>query len=542
MNGLWPEHEPEGLRSEAERKVYNAFCKNMPSKYCIWFSLRLRSPATGEHCEADFVIAEPSRPGAIILEVKGGQIFKQDGIWFQYDKPLNPTPLNQAHRCRKILLDCLHQKKINPPFIAIAACFPDCDFDEQPTQGDLDGIVLGQQDMPYLIDILPELFDRAIPNPWTADSKWIHEIHKLWGASWVPSMNLGIKLQIEQDRRIKLDQEQAARLSEIECNHRMVITGGAGTGKTILAREAAIRLAEQDKRVLLLCYTDALAAGLENEIEHSNVQVAPIRRFAVDLYKKSNQEPIREDDPSFWTDISLRAAETILDTDKWDVVVVDEGQDLSDNDWILVEECLASDGFLWIFADSNQGFWSERQIPSEIIDQSFKINLSRPYRCTEPIQHLSDCYAGKCQLDSRLISDGLKSSQIKIITSSEAKLIKQVGKEVNRLISEGLKPQDIAVISLRGVGASESIIHQDKLGIHKAVRATDPDAATNLVCDTFLRFKGLERPAVIVTDLRLVRDDYKIRMHIAVSRSSNLLRIIGSQSAIQSDPVLTSIL
>ena len=538
ISRIWPKYEPDCIRSEAERKVYRAFYNALPENLVIWHSLRLRSPITGEHCEADFVIADSSKPGIIIIEVKGGLISKQNGAWYQYDRPLDASPLDQAHRCRRILLDCFRHKGVHPPYITVAACFPDCEFDMQPTQGDLDGIVLGHHDMPYLADNIPLLFDRAIPTPWTVDSQWIQTIHKLWGETWVPSINLGRKIKFEQDQRIKLDQEQSARLHEICSNRRMLITGGAGTGKTILAREAAVRLAERGKCVLLLCYTDALANGLANEIEHSSIQVAPIRRFAVDLFRNAKQGTIREDDSSFWNSISLRAADTILDADKWDAVVIDEGQDLSENDWILVEECLASGGYLWVFADEYQGFWFERKIPSEIIDRAFKINLSLPYRCPEPIQHLADCYAGRRQLDPKLVSEGLRSSQIKIITSSEAKLIKQVGKEVNRLVSDGLKPQDIAVISLRGVGASESIIYQDRLGIHKAVRATDPDAATNLVCDTFLRFKGLERPAVIVTDLRLVDKDYNVRMHIAISRASNILRIVGHQAAIQNDSML----
>jgi hypothetical protein len=60
--------------------------------------------------------------------------------------------------------------------------------------------------------------------------------------------------------------------------------------------------------------------------------------------------------------------------------------------------------------------------------------------------------------------------------------------------------------------------------------------------DTFLRFKGLERPAVIVTDLPGSRPDgdesLRVRMHIAVSRAQSALRIIGTRPAMLADPVL----
>ncbi len=73
------------------------------------------------------------------------------------------------------------------------------------------------------------------------------------------------------------------------------------------------------------------------------------------------------------------------------------------------------------------------------------------------------------------------------------------------------------------------------------MRATDPDAGTEIVCDTFLRFKGLERPAVIVTDLRLVSDRYERRMYIAVSRALDVLTIIGVKNEIDGDPLLAAL-
>ena len=540
--GIWPRQQPRQTESQAENKVYQAISKFLPKGMWAWHSMRLRSPKSGEHAEADFILADPARPGAVILEVKGGQICQQDGAWYQYDKLLNPPPLDQAHRCRRILMDCLESKGVKAPFIAVAACFPDCSFDKQPSQGNLNGIVLSQEHLVHLEEILPTLVERAIPQPWPADSKWVYELHQLWGETWIPCMRLGRQVELEKEQRLRLDEEQAARLCELEDNRRMLITGGAGTGKTVLAREAALRMAAQGKRVLVLCYTDALASGLAMDMVHPNLKAAPIRRLAVELLKAGGLDSLDESDPDFWKGISLRAVDLMPADDKWDAVVVDEGQDFSDNDWFLVEECLADKGCLWIFADQRQGFWANRQIPSEIMDQAFKVKLRRPYRCPEPIQHLVDCYAGRCQADAKALNQGIKSGQIKIITSSEAKLAKQVGKEVNRLISEGLKPHDIAVLSLRGRGASDSIIHNEQLGTQRVVSATDPAASSHVVNDTFLRFKGLERPAVIVTDLRLVSDDYNTRMHIAVSRAANLLRVIGGQAAINDDSIMKQML
>jgi MoxR-like ATPase len=46
------------------------------------------------------------------------------------------------------------------------------------------------------------------------------------------------------DDRVRLDEQQLALLDAFDRNHRVLVEGGAGSGKTLLAREAALRRAE----------------------------------------------------------------------------------------------------------------------------------------------------------------------------------------------------------------------------------------------------------------------------------------------------------
>jgi len=97
-------------------------------------------------------------------------------------------------------------------------------------------------------------------------------------------------------------------------------------------------------------------------------------------------------------------------------------------------------------------------------------------------------------------------------------------------------------LSLRGRGPKEGITHKKEIGGHPIVLATDPKADKSIICETFLRFKGLERPAVIITDLRLVSNLYKMRMHIAISRALSLLRIVGVETEIRNDSILAKLI
>jgi hypothetical protein len=83
-----------------------------------------------------------------------------------------------------------------------------------------------------------------------------------------------------------------------------------------------------------------------------------------------------------------------------------------------------------------------------------------------------------------------------------------------------------------------NIMHRTELGGRPIVQATDDRAHEHIVCDTFLRYKGLERLAVIVTDLRCDSSRYAVRMNIAVSRAVGILRIIGAHEQIARDEIL----
>ena len=543
-SGLWPRDIPRQTKSEAERRVYDALKISLPEGWYAWHSLKLRTKTKGEFSEADFIIADPNRPSLLILEVKGGQISQQDGHWYQNNLPLKEPPLDQAFNFRRQLIDRFKEDNVESPTIGVAACFPETFVSQQPTQSDLQGLIIGRQDLPYLDKILKDVMERAVPDPWPVKGPWIKALHDFWGATWVPRLRLGEKIQLDTDHRIQLDQEQLGKLDEIEENDRVLIRGGAGTGKTLFAREAASRQAAKGKRVLLLCFTDALSHWLKETITHPNITPAAIRHFAAQLLGENTSKGLGSDPSEYWNTVSLRAAIDGLpsENDLWEFVIIDEGQDFSEEDWDLVQECVKKTGRLWIFADEDQAFWEDRKIPESIEREYFRIRLQKPYRCPPEIQNLIDCYAGRCQVNLQLVKAGIQADIIRLVTSSEQRVVKQVGKEINRLLGEGLKPSEIAVISVRGRGAEENICHIGELGGNKVVPATDQEADSQIICDTFLRFKGLERPAVIVTDLRLVSDSYETRMHIAVSRPTSLLRIVGVEKEMRKDQTLAQLI
>ena len=271
----------------------------------------------------------------MILEVKGGQIEQRDGQWYQNSHPLKSSPLDQAFSFRKKLMRRFEEESTKAPTIGVAVCFPDTTFDQQPAQDDLKGLVIGAQDLPYLNKILPDVMAHAVPDPWPVKGPWIRLLHALWGETWIPDICLGGRVEMDEEKRLQLDQAQIAILENLEENNRLLIKGSAGTGKTLLAREAAIRETRQGKRVLFLCYTDALSAFLITCLDEPGFTVAAVRNFASDLLGANAPiKPVGQTS-EYWEGVSLRAAVDGLSPadQRWDTVIVDEGQDFSGDDW-----------------------------------------------------------------------------------------------------------------------------------------------------------------------------------------------------------------
>src|SRR5690606_34527560 len=116
------------------------------------------------------------------------------------------------------------------------------------------------------------------------------------------------------------------RLDLVSEAPRVLCSGGAGTGKTLLAAETARRQALAGRSVLFTCRGDVLAAYVRAILRGSGVQV--------------------------------RAKSELVPSDRFDVLVVDEAQDLMNYESLdLLEGCVRgglSDGRWVMFMDQNR--------------------------------------------------------------------------------------------------------------------------------------------------------------------------------------------
>jgi hypothetical protein len=533
---LFPAEIPRPTTSEGERIFFRALLKELPKGWTAWHSFRLRSEGTWEG-EGDFVFAIPGR-AILIVEVKGGRIECSDGQWFQNGKRLEQAPREQAHRLRRIL-----EAKLDETFngrwppILIATAFPQTPFQVAPSHGDLTDAVLGQQDLPWLGQALEALVDKQLGNAEPLkDTAWIAALHKLWGETWIPRVTLGMRIKLRENELVPLDADQLALLDAFGRSANMLVAGGPGTGKTLIARA----LCERRAPALYLCWTRALAVAMRA----TGVPNAwAVREYAAHLLAAAGVTIQDGAPPDAWTtetwnNVALAAAVDAVPAEQaHELVVVDEAQDFTDGDWDLVK-ALAGNGPLWGFGDPGQSFWPERAIPSDLFKAEYQ--LRDRYRCPAGLAAFADRYRAVGDAGAGASASVERIPELRLAEiGAQDKLADRVKLEVTRAIKDGARPEDIAILSLKGQTKSK-LLQDKRLGDVKLARADAPDAEDHVIADTFLRFKGLERPYVIVTELG-AGEKYDVRMHVALTRATLQAVIVATKEEIAADARLRAL-
>lgn len=176
-----------------------------------------------------------------------------------------------------------------------------------------------------------------------------------------------IRMEMERLNKAldKLTQDQYKVIDFLAGHRRVAITGCAGSGKTLIAAEKAIRLAHAGIRTLLLCHSPFLAEYIHRLVAGTQVTVYDFAMWVAMLGGRDLLERGHWSHYSEPTDDDLTVAfDTLVESEQhhYDAVIVDEGQDFRDEWWLIVEAALknAQEDILYIFHDNNQALLPHR--------------------------------------------------------------------------------------------------------------------------------------------------------------------------------------
>lgn len=540
--------------SKAEEKVFAALRETLDDTYtaigwAAWQAVNDRGrPIEGE---ADFVVSHPQR-GFLVFEVKGGGISHEGSTqkWWSTDRRgvrhEIKNPFRQAARNRREISSLLASRlglRQLPFAPGQGVIFPDAAGDPRAFGAEaIPDFVVLEDDLPQLGARVEGMFAKcggSQPSLVVADG-WAEELEALIA----PSCNLPIRLgSVVRGTTAQSDQlttEQFSVLDNLARNRRVLVTGAAGTGKTMLALEKARRLAHSGARTLLTCFNRPLADYLARSaadrpglVVHNFHQLCYLsaRRNGFDGPDPDSpevREPDREKDlGSEYFDKTLpRAfvASLAATGERFDAIVIDEAQDFS----MPMQKALLKamkkprSGFLFAFQDEGQGIFEGRRGWDRrgLMEYHLSENMRNSRRIHEVVKRLN--------ADDDANPAGPEGTEPEYIAVTDiAAAAVEIASRIRKLATtDGVGLSQIAVLT---AGRTEIGVLAPGGRLGGFTVTQDPfGPAGSLYLDRISRFKGLERDVVILTGLAHPPPHNRVEplLYVGASRARSHLIVV----------------
>lgn len=554
MSRTFPRDLPLEIRSATERdaecRVFDSLKFGLPGDYRIFYSvawLSRRSDNGAWDGEADFVIVHP-RHGILVLEVKGGFIRRDgdSGQWWTQPryggKPHQiKDPIGQARRSKFHLagtIEALPQWMSGKPKLGHAVAFPHCDSHIADLSPDCPSeIVMYSPDLLRVeewIETTYMFWSGSAGSCTSVDATAMRAIENLLS----PTVELRPAALVDAARLIgteatiaELTAQQERVLRSLARNRRVAIGGGAGTGKTMLALAKARHLAAQGFRTLLTCYNRPLADYLKHAAGLNEcLQVADFHQVCLSAIRAAGIVLEECSERDFWETQVPNAFVDALSTGQnapFDAIVVDEAQDFAESWWIPLELAMGDTGHsvLYVFYDDNQRLYSRAA--------AFPGGMAE-YRLWENLRNTKQIYEATTKFydGPDLVSGGPSGNDVEYILASEPT---SQGKEISRLLFElintgGVHAEDIAILT--GRSTQNSIV--GGRGIFGSFPVSHGRTRGIPLFESIARFKGLESPIVILTELEDSIDGSRDEtLYVGLSRARSSLFVVGSSDVLR---------
>lgn len=546
MTTFIPPYMGEEIKSNAEKKMYDVLQKlNMKNAYVL-HSLGLPKHQSKIYGEIDFVVV--CDRGVACLEIKGGRVECRDGKWFfkdrygvEREKP--EGPFAQVTGNMFSLRDVLKKKFQNNKHTKnlLTACgvvFPDIEF-KSVSQEIISEVVYDNrtEDITgYMNRVFDYWEERQHRQPSRLSPGDIRDIVQFLRGDFVFIPTLSDRLNSVEKRLVRLTSEQAQLMQALSLNKHLLIEGNAGTGKTLLAVDFAKKKAASGKKVLFLTYNKNLANNVIRQVDTiENLKVINIHALfgeyvTVDV-KKMQENPnvyFSEILPEIFYEYLSELSDEELEKIKYDLIIMDEGQDILKPLYLYSLDTLLRGGFAngdWaVFYDEKQNIYNP--------DYNDGMEILHGYNCTE-FKLFVNC--------RNTVQIGTYSSKISGIDLGE--FIRENGEEVQNIsyeddddfkkkitgILKNLRKEKVDirdVVFLAPKKYKNSKVAQAGIEVNEI--GDNFDSSKELpVYATIQGFKGLDSKIVILTDVEYIRkENLSSFLYIAGTRARTLLYIV----------------
>jgi DNA polymerase III delta prime subunit len=557
MIKMIPDFISENIKSNAERKIFSIFKNSFSNEnISILHSLGIAEHTDNIFGEIDFVVI--CSFGIICIEVKGGVIQRKDGIWYftnRYGKTdsKNIGPFQQVQNNMHSLRQFLIKKLGNNSFVSntlFSSCviMPDCTFNKDGTDI-IQQIMFDMNKDMTLQKIISEssmYWKNKIQEKHRINFKdlSVSEINLLTNLlrgdfKIVPSMH---KVMDETERELLLlTDEQYKLLENINDNDRLLISGMAGTGKTLLALEQSRRLYWSGKKVLFLCFNRSLSEYVKTIFVHdlSEIGVSTFHSYLMNCCDINWSEELNDyfysqELPEFFM------SKEINHKDKYDVIIIDEGQDLfRDNYFQCIDKLLVNglqNGCWNIYFDPNQNIYIQDKQIEEMISALKK--YSAFYKLS------INCRNTRQIVNANILTSNISQTQIYKANGIDVKYIPYndlseefilVRDNLYKLKNEGINNNEIVLLSEYKVDNPKNCL--SKGVFPNVIGKLIPDRyfwliKKNEICfSTIHSFKGFEAKVIFLLDVDSFKEiEKRLLNYVAISRAQTCLFIFYNKS------------
>ncbi len=506
------------INSNAEVKVFEFLQKSSFGDDAIAFhSLNIPHHINQRFGEADFVLL--SEYGLIVLEVKGGSVTRTENNWSFTDRNGN-TNTSYKGPFRQVednLHSIFNNLKIEFNFISdivigYGVITPDCDL---PKSLELDNMTLfGYENFNqnlfnnWLIN-LKDYWTEKNKNSKTLTQEEITKVAQYLRPQFEIPIPLHSQLIEIDEQAYKFTNDQFKFLDIIEINKRVLCSGGAGTGKTFMAVELCRRFSSKNK-ILFICKSKILQKYLQHLLQLTNVLVSTIDSIEISSKRHT--------------------------VDKFDILIVDEGQDICNATDINKLRNYLNGGWKngqWIFFHdvNNQaniiGEYSKKVMDALKSYLPAEIPLKKNCRNTKPIMNKIQTLTS---FDMGNVGTGI-GPEVDFIYYSEKPEEKLIQVLIN-LHKNNIDYNNITILSTKDFQNScINNLHRDtkkKIEIIDERNISKPNINKIKFC-TISNYKGLESQSVILIDMDKNIENYNSLLYVGMSRARSKLTIIIKQ-------------
>lgn len=530
-----------------EKEMYYALKEQLPDKYQVFYSVRWFETVDNKRIdsESDFLIFDPSF-GFITLEVKGGTgITVENGNWTLIEDYSPSNSSSRALKCSPYEQSEKSMRHFRNYFVSefnqnyngvygFAVAFPRYAISSQLAQEAPPETTIDLNDMTSLREKVNQIFHywrnkRNITIPFSAEhrTRFLTAINKQISMSAAA----GALIPIKEKEFSKIDFVQDSILDCLHNYRQVQIVGGAGTGKTFIGIKKAVRDALHDKRVLLTCCNEELAAFVKSKLsQYPKIDVLTyaelMKSLLGDVYDTlpTNANGNKS---------CFELMDQVPVEKKYDSIVVDEAQDFDIDMGLAVRSLLVDDSTstLYVFYDKNQNVFEMD------FENAFAIDAP-PYVLRYNIRNtgsIYECAVERTNLGQDTVANNIVGVHPEIHNYSKpSQAVKALSLIVNRLTQKEFVPAESIVIVSDTAYENSILAGEQRTGAYNIVFKHYKDVNEDEICfKTAEEFKGLESNVVIYlthefTNLPSSTIDNR-KEYVAITRARYYLYVLNTK-------------